>query len=41
MSETEQIDDLKRRLIELSEALDQLETAIRVVKAKINRILEG
>ena len=33
--------ELKRHVAELYEALDQLETAIKAVKAKINRILEG
>ena len=33
--------ELRRKLIELSDSLDQLEASIRAVKAKINKILEG
>ena len=34
-------EELARRLRELLEALDQLETAIKVAKARINKVLES
>ena len=34
-------EELARRLKELLESLDQLETAIRAVKARINKVLES
>jgi len=36
----DEIRELKRKLKELSEALDQIEVSIRILKAIINKILE-